>query len=118
MYNALTTGEAEYRLIFDHKMTFEFVAELEEMIIDALRRYTHVEVDLSRVLEIDLCGMNLLGFLKCFVDKGLVIVATSPAVERAYERLTAPPCTSKSQRVETRRPLARGAASRRNASAT
>ena len=87
MNNALTVGGAEFRLTFKSKMTFEFAAEIEEMILDALRRYMRVEIDLSKVREIDICGIHLLGFLESFTDKGLVIVATSPAIEKAYERI-------------------------------
>jgi hypothetical protein len=114
MHKALTPGEAEFRLIFGKKMTYEFAAELEDKIIDALRRYTHFEVDLSRVLEIDLCGSHLLGLLKCFTDKGLVIVATSPAVDLAYENFIAPPpCVVKKAPVaSSRKPVRRKAARR------
>lgn len=116
MYNALTTRETGFRLTFDSKMTLEFASQLEDMIIDALRRYAHVEVDLSRVLEVDLCGINLLGLLKCFSDKGLVIIATSPAVEKAYLRFT-PPCVKKPARIATNRTPARTAAGRRSSHA-
>lgn len=96
MNNVLTAGKADFRLTFDKKMTYEFATELEDKIIDALRRYTHVEIDLSRVLEIDLCGIHLLGLLKCFTGKGVVIVATSPAVDQAYEDFVTPPsCVTK-----------------------
>jgi hypothetical protein len=106
MYNAPITGEAGFRLTFDKKMTFEFATELEDKIIDALRRYAHVEVDLSRVLEIDLCGMHLLGLLQCFTGKGLVIVATSPAVEQAYGNFVASSCVAKPAPVASSRPSA------------
>jgi hypothetical protein len=116
MHKALTTGEAELRLIFDKYMTYEFAAEIEDKIIDALRRYTHVKVDLSRVLKIDLCGIHLLGLLKCFTGKGLVIVATSPAVDQAYENfITPPPCVVKPAPVASRRTTVRSKASRRHA---
>lgn len=95
MTNALVVGEAEFRLTFNSKMTFEFVAEIEKMMLDALRRYIHIEVDLSKVREIDICGVHLLGFLESFTDKGLVIIATSPVVEQAYERLHRPLCLDK-----------------------
>ena len=114
MHKALTAGEAEFRLTFGNKMTYEFAAELEDKIIDALRRYTHFEVDLSRVLEIDLCGSHLLGLLKCFTDKGLVIVATSPAVDRAYESFVAPPpCAAKPAPIASSRKPVRSKAVRR-----
>jgi hypothetical protein len=115
MSEMLSNSKADYRLTLDHKMTFQFATEIEEKIIDALRRYTHVEVDLSKVLEIDLCGLNLLGFLQCFTDKGLVIIATSPAVEQAYGRFITPSCTLKPVRMASSRPLGRGIAARRTA---
>lgn len=87
MNTAHKNGEAQYRLTFKSKMTFEFAAEIEDMILDALRRYTHIEVDLSKVEEIDICGVHLLGLLENFSDKGIDIIATSPAIEKAYERL-------------------------------
>lgn len=80
-------SEAQFRLTFKSKMTFEFAAEIEDMILDALRRYTHIEVDLSKVIEIDICGIHLLGLLENFTNKGIEIIATSPAIEKAYERL-------------------------------
>lgn len=82
-----TNSEAQYRLTFKSKMTFEFASEIEDMILDALRRYTHIEVDLSNVMEIDICGIHLLGLLENFTNKGVEIIATSPAIEKAYERL-------------------------------
>lgn len=75
------------RLIFDGSLTMEFARELEDGIIDALRRYTHFEVDLSRVLEIDICGIHLLGVLDAIAGSHVEIVDSSPAVQRAYERL-------------------------------
>jgi hypothetical protein len=117
MNNVLTACEAGFRLTFDKKMTYEFATELEDKIIDALRRYTHVEIDLSRVLEIDLCGIHLLGLLKCFIGKGVVIVATSPAVDQAYENfVTPPPCVVKTATSAISRTPVRSKYSRRLAS--
>lgn len=87
MNNAINSGDAQFRLTFKSKMTFEFSAEIEDMILDALRRYTHIEVDLSKVKEIDICGVHLLGLLENFANKGVEIIATSPAIEKAYEQL-------------------------------
>jgi len=81
------TDEAAFRLTFEGKMTFEFSAELEDRIIGAMRRYQHLEVDLSGVHEIDLCGIHLLGLLQSFGGKEVVIVAISPVVEQASRRL-------------------------------
>lgn len=77
------------RLIFEGRMTCEFARELEDQIIDALRRYRHFEVDLSGVSEIDLCGVRLLGVLEAVGGKAVKIVATSPAVERGKSRALA-----------------------------
>jgi len=87
MNNALTVGETGSRLTFKSKMTYEFASEIEEVMLDAMRHYPHVEVDLSKVHEIDNCGVHLLGFLDSFSGKGLHIIARSPAVEQAYARL-------------------------------
>ena len=87
MTTALTAGEDGFRLTFKSKMTIQYATEIENMILDALRRHMHIEVDLSKVREIDLCGMHLLGFLESFIDKGVVIVATSPIVEQASAHL-------------------------------
>ncbi len=86
MNNSLNNGDTQFRLTFKSKMTLEFAGEIEDMILDALRRYTHIEVDLSKVSEIDVCGVHLLGLLERFADKGVEIIASSPAIEKAYER--------------------------------
>lgn len=78
------------RLVFDGNLTMEFARDLEDRIIDALRRYTHFEIDLSGVREIDICGIHLLGVLDALGGSNVTIVDTSPAVQRAYERLA--PC--------------------------
>jgi hypothetical protein len=87
MNKPLNNGDAQFRLTFKSKMTFEFAGEIEDMILDALRRYTHVEVDLSNVNEVDICGVHLLGLLENFANKGVEIIATSPAIEKGLERL-------------------------------
>ena len=102
MDDALTLGEADFRLTFDKQMTFAFAAELEDKILDALRRYKHIEVDLSKVKEIDLYGAHLLGLLQSFFGKGLVLVGTSPAVDKAYRRFLAPLCATKPPRPANR----------------
>lgn len=87
MNTPLNDGDVQFRLTFKSKMTFEFSGEIEDMILDALRRYTRIQVDLSKVTEIDICGVHLLGLLESFANKGVEVIATSPAIERAYERL-------------------------------
>lgn len=78
------------RLIFNGHLTYEHARELEDGIIDALRRYTRFEVDLSGVQEIDLCGIHLLGILDAVAGEQVEVVESSTAVERAYSRLLAP----------------------------
>ncbi len=78
------------RLTFDGSITFGFWRELEDKIIDALRRYTHFDVDLSGIREIDLCGLHLLEMLRSVGGKNVVIVADSLLVDQASRRLLAP----------------------------
>jgi len=87
MGHLLTTDGAVCRLTFKGKMTFEVARELEEGILGAMHRYRHLEVDLSGVDEIDLCGIHLLGLMQKIGGKEVVIVANSPVVEQASGRL-------------------------------
>lgn len=75
------------RIVFGGSLTMEFAREMEDRIIDALRRYTRFEVDLSGVREIDVCGIHLLGVLDAVAGNRVQVVDSSPAVQRAYERL-------------------------------
>lgn len=75
--------EAAHILKFEGKMTHEFYRELEDKVIDAMRRHKHLAIDLSEVSEIDLCGLHLVGLLQSVG----VIVAASPVVEHASRRL-------------------------------
>lgn len=72
-----------FRLIFDGSMTTAFANQLEDRILDAMRSYRHLEVDLSGVREIDLCGIHLIRLLQTVGGKAVDFVATSPIVERA-----------------------------------
>ncbi|MFZ4535293.1 hypothetical protein [Propionivibrio sp.] len=83
MENLTHTGETAFLLKFDGKMTYAFYRELEDRVIDAMRRYKRLEIDLSKVTEIDLCGLHLVGLL---LTAG-IIVATSDVVERASRSL-------------------------------
>lgn len=78
------------RLTFEGSITFEFWRELEDRIIDALRRYTHFEVDLSGIREVDLCGIHLIEMLRSVGGTQVKIVATSPLVDQTSRRLLAP----------------------------
>lgn len=77
------------RLVFDGSMTFAYARELEDSIINAMRRYERLEIDLSGVREIDILGIHLLGLLQSFGD-GARIIARSPVVQQAYDRLLTP----------------------------
>lgn len=74
------------RLIFDGKMTKECQREMEDRVIEALRRYRHFEVDLSGVYHIDAYGKRLLGLLKEFGGNAVEIVACSTSVEEALDQ--------------------------------
>jgi ABC-type transporter Mla MlaB component len=78
------------RLVFAGRLTYQFAQELENRIIDALRRYSHFEVDLSGVREIDICGIHLLGILDAVAGDKVKTIATSPVVQQAQQRLLAP----------------------------
>ncbi|MFZ4539577.1 STAS domain-containing protein [Propionivibrio sp.] len=83
MNSLLQPNESPFQLKLEGKMTYEFYRELEDRVIDAMRRYKNLEVDLSEVSEIDLCGIHLIGLLQ---SAGR-IVAVSPVVEEASKRL-------------------------------
>lgn len=72
-----------FRLKFAGKMTHEYYRGQEDSIIDAMRRNKKMEIDLSEVEEVDLCGLHLIGLLHSVG----VIVAASPAVAQASTRL-------------------------------
>lgn len=75
-------------LIFEGAMTCEFSCEMEDRLIDCMRRYRHLDVDLSAVSEVDLCGLHLLGVLRSFGDSAIRIVAASPVVDAALARIS------------------------------
>jgi ABC-type transporter Mla MlaB component len=83
MEQTMTVEGSTLRLKFEGKMTFDVWKDLEGRISDAMRRYKHLEVDLSEVREIDLCGLHLVGLLRSVGT----IVATSPMVEQSSKRL-------------------------------
>lgn len=85
MEQAIAADNNAFRLKFEGKMTFDVWKDLEERVIDAMRRYKHLEVDLSEVQEIDLCGLHLVGLLRTVGT----VVAVSPAVEQSSRRLLA-----------------------------
>lgn len=85
----LMGNDQRCRLVFEGSMTVENAREIEDRIIDALRRYQHFEIDLSAVNEIDLCGLHLLGMLQNIGGENAQIVASSQAVDLATKRLLA-----------------------------
>jgi len=85
----LVEGGEVSRLIFEGDMTLEFSNEMEDRIIGAMRRHQHIEVDLSAVEEIDLCGLHMVGMMRTMGKDRMDIVATSPSVERRLRKLLA-----------------------------
>lgn len=79
----LIDGERDCRLVIAGSVTEQFSAQLEAGIINAMRRYPHLTVDLSGVAEIDRFGIRLLKLMQNLGGKEVDIVATSPAVEQA-----------------------------------
>lgn len=73
------------RIVIAGRVTEEFSAQLEAGIVDAMRRYPQLTVDLSGIAEIDHFGVRFLKMVQNLGGKELAIVATSPAVERATE---------------------------------
>lgn len=78
------------RLIFDGSITFDSWRDMEDRIIDALRRHTHFDVDLSGIQKIDLCGIHLLEMLRSVGGANVHIVAGSEVVDQASKRLLKP----------------------------
>ena len=78
-----------FRLIFDGKMTIACANQLEDRVISAMRKYRHLEVDLSEVREIDRCGIHLIRLMQAVGGKGVRFIAASPIVERAVDGLLA-----------------------------
>ncbi len=76
-------GNAAFRLKFVGKMTHAFYREQEDRIISAMRCHKALEIDLSEIEEVDLWGLHLIGLLQNVGS----IVAASPAVTNAADRL-------------------------------
>ncbi|HEX6735112.1 MAG TPA: STAS domain-containing protein [Azonexus sp.] len=73
------------RIVIAGRITEEFSAQLEAGVVDAMRRYPRLTVDLSGVAEIDHFGVRFLKLMQNLGGKELAIVATSPAVEQATD---------------------------------
>lgn len=78
----------DHCLIFEGSMTCKFAREIENSIIDTMRRHPRINVDLSRVHEIDRCGVHLLSVLKSFGGDAVKIIATSPEVEMTLHHIS------------------------------
>lgn len=86
---SLIDNNGACRVVCEGCLTFQFARELEDRIIDALRRYSHFELDLSGVREIDLHGLHLLRLLTTVGGDKVATVAGSPVVDQAQRRLLA-----------------------------
>lgn len=80
-------GNNGNRIVFSGPMTCNNSREIENRIINAMRQNPKLDVDLSGVEEIDLCGIHLLGVLQSFGGEAVRIVATSPTVDAALMQL-------------------------------
>lgn len=79
---------AALRMALDHDMTIYNAIELRQKLLDGLLQADVLEIDLSRVREIDTAGIQLLMMIKRASqsrDKTLTIVAHSPAVREAVD---------------------------------
>ena len=74
-------------IVFSGPMTCNNSREIENRIINAMRQHPQLNVDLSGVEEIDLCGIHLLGVLQSFGGEAVHIIATSPTVDAALMQL-------------------------------
>lgn len=86
----LIGGDRDCRMVIAGSVTERFSAELEAGILNAMRRYPRLAVDLSGVAEIDRFGIRLLKLMQDLGGKEVDIVATSPAVEKASGADSAP----------------------------
>jgi hypothetical protein len=68
---------------FEGSMIYKNSRAAERFIVDMVRRQRHLKVDLSKVQEVDRCGMHLLAMIKSFGTELFEIVATSPVVDIA-----------------------------------
>lgn len=75
----LPDGVSPFCLKLEGAMTCQFRHQLESCVIDAMRRHKSFEADLSAVREIDIYGINLLGFLQSVC----LVTAISPEVAEA-----------------------------------
>lgn len=74
-------------VFFEGSMVYKNSRAIERFILDMVRRQRHVKVDLSKIKEIDRCGMHLLAMIKSFGTELFEIVATSPVVDVALAHI-------------------------------
>jgi hypothetical protein len=84
---SIDEGETRCRIVFEGEITDGSAREFENLIIGALRRYRHLDIDLSGITEIDLWGLHLLGVLRHLGGPHAVVVADSMVVQQATQRL-------------------------------
>lgn len=92
----LNVGGDRCCLKFEGEMTRWFLRAIEDRIIDCMRRYPHIDVDLAGVSEIDVFGARLLTVLRSFGEEVIRIVATSPVVEATLSQTPRTPATRRS----------------------
>ena len=81
---------SEARLCLDGELTIYRAAELKEAMLAALDRAAALELDLSRVTELDTAGVQLLMLIHQTArvrSKQLRLTAPSPAVLEVFELL-------------------------------
>lgn len=83
------------RMVIDGRMTSQFSRQIEDRLIDAMRRHPRIELDLSGVEEIDRSGVNHLRQLKRLGGNGIAIVASSPVIEHATQTAACAHTTSR-----------------------
>lgn len=83
----VTTHDQVCRMVINGSMTFKFSRQMEDHLIDSMRRHPYIEVDLSGVREIDHCGIHHLQLLQTIGGQKVCIVALSPEVESASKHL-------------------------------
>lgn len=82
------TRDEGARLVIDGALLIYDAEEIKRQLIDALHAVRWLELDLSRISEMDTAGMQLLMLAKqesLRQDKTLRIVAHSPAVQEVIE---------------------------------
>jgi hypothetical protein len=85
----LNDSEEGRCVIFEGSMICKNSRAIERFILDMVRRDRHLKVDLSKVREVDRCGIHLLAMIKSFGSEFVEIVATSPVVDVAMVHIPA-----------------------------